>query len=442
MGSISKNVTYSVLVQVPIQIFGIIAGIFITRMLGPSGRGLYAIFYADVSLFATVLDFSIINSIIYFSASKKTEHSKLMGITLLFTVITMLLSLVLAIGWINTPFADLLFPVETFRWQYILFFILFLLISHINTLYSGFFQGAKMFNIVNKVLLLNSIFNILLFGAAFSLHLAGIVEIKLNEVLVIGLIVLLINTLFWHIYFRKNFTYKFNFSLKWKEDIKPFFNFMGLGHLGIIVNFFNYRLVLWILAYYLDEGEVGIYTLSAGLGQMLYFLSTPLSQVLMPYLSSESSENKMIVFQRFARMHFTFILIIAFVGMAVAPFLIPLLYGANFERSIIPFEILMGGMVLACQTKLFGSLLLSDNKVKLNLAAAVFGLLLSLAFNFTLISDHGIVGAAIAQTITYLGIFLFIYIASIIFTKIGKYNLFIINQADIKYAWSRLRKKS
>ena len=52
---LSKSIQYTIFTQIPTQIFGIIAGIFITRLLGPEGRGVYAIFYADVALFSTLL---------------------------------------------------------------------------------------------------------------------------------------------------------------------------------------------------------------------------------------------------------------------------------------------------------------------------------------------------------------------------------------------------
>jgi O-antigen/teichoic acid export membrane protein len=332
MGSIQRNVTYSILVQVPTQIFGIIVGIFITRMLGPAGKGLYAIFYADVTLFVTLLDFSIINSIIYFSASKKTDHAKLMAISLIFIFITLISSLTVVLGWIQTPFARFLFSVENFTWQYVGFFLLFLIISHVNTIYPAFFKGAKNFKIVNRVLLLNSIFTLLLYAGAFILHLQQIISVGLNEVLIIGLIILFINTFFWHIYFRKHFKYAFDFKLKWEQDIKPFFRFMGFGHLATIIGFLNYRLVLYLLAYFLDEEEVGYFTIASGVGQMLYFITTPLSQVLMPYLSAETDTNRLNVFQRFARMHFALMTAMVLIAILILPYVIPLVYGSKFSK--------------------------------------------------------------------------------------------------------------
>jgi O-antigen/teichoic acid export membrane protein len=441
MSSFSKSASLTFLTQIPTQVLGITSGIFITRILGPEGKGIYAIFYADVNLFITLLGFSLTTAIIQFTASKRMTEEKLMGITLLFSILTVLLSIGLLFIWLSLPIADLLFPSSHITYQYILWFVLFILITQVNTVYSGFFQGAKRFDVVNRVSLINSIANIALFGTAFTLHYNGIKEIGLFEILLIALAVLIFNTLQWHIHFKKTFKYSFNLKLKWKEDIKSFFQFMGLGHLSNIINFLNYRMVLWIIAFYLDNAQVGIFSLAAGLSQLLYFISTPLSQVLMPFLSAESTEGRKTMFVRFARIHFSVIIVIACFAAALAPIFIPLLYGSLFNDSVMAFELILLGIVLSCQTKIFASYFVAANRMDINLYATLIGFAVTFVFNFTLIQLWGINGASIAQTITYFSIFLFVFLALVTFGKVGSLNLFFINKDDIKYARSKLKRK-
>ena len=151
--SFSRSAIYTILTQIPAQIFGIISGLFITRVLGPSGRGVYAIFHADVSLFNTVFGFSITVAIIYFISSKKMTEAKIMGLSVITSIISMLLSLVTLFVWLNIPASDIFLPKENTTLGIILCFILFLLITQINTIYSGFFQGIKNFRAVNSILL-------------------------------------------------------------------------------------------------------------------------------------------------------------------------------------------------------------------------------------------------------------------------------------------------
>jgi len=442
MSSFSRSATYTFLTQIPTQIFGIISGIFITRMLGPEGKGVYAIFYADISLFITILGFSINTAIIHFLASKKLTEAKLLGISVYFSLLTIGLSLIVLFIWINLPIAELLFPSNHITWQYILWFCLFLTVTQINTVYSSFFQGARRFDIVNRVLFINSIFNLTLYGIAYLLNHFEVIDIGLYEVLLIALAVLLMNSFHWHKHYRKIFSYKFSLILKWKKDIKVFFDFMGVGHLSIIINFFNYRMVLWILAYYMDNEQVGIFSVAVGLSQLLYFISTPLSQVLMPFLSAEGEEKRKLMFSRFARIHFTVVLLLAGASLIIAPIFIPLLYGIEFESAVVAFEIIIFGILLSCQTKIFASYFVAIHKMKLNLYATIIGFLLTFIFNFTLIKTYGINGASLAQTITYTGIFLFVFLALVTFVKVGTWNLFIINKEDIIYAREKFKRKS
>jgi O-antigen/teichoic acid export membrane protein len=114
--------------------------------------------------------------------------------------------------------------------------------------------------------------------------------------------------------------------------------------------------------------------------------------------------------------------------------------GASFQKSVVPFEILILGAVLGCQTKLFDSFLLSHNKAKINLVGSVIGFILTVVLNFILIRVYGIIGAAIAQTISFFGVFLFIYFAIIFTTGSKNLNLIILNITDIKYM-RRIAKK-
>lgn len=442
MSNLSKSAVFTILTQVPTQIFGIIAGIFITRILGSEGRGLYAIFYADLALFATILGFSINTSIVHFSANGKLSEGKILGISGIFSIMTIFLSLIVLAVWINLPFAELLFPKGYDHSYFILWFILILIINQINSVYSSIFQGAKKFNIVNRISLINSLLNLSIFGVAYAFNYLGYIKIGILEVLYIGLFVMSANFIAWHINYVKWRKFRIDYSIKWKLDILPFFKFSGIGHLSNVINFFNYRLVLWVIAYYLDNKQIGVFSLAAGLAQLLTFISAPLSQVLMPFLSSDNEVNRIKTFGRFARIHFTGLIIIALCGVVIAPFAIPFLYGDDFVHSARIFHIMIFGILLSCQTNLIATFFVSSNKIVLNLIATVIGFLLTFSFNFYLVKNWNINGAGFAQTITYSGIFLFVYLALIKFSNRKLINIFVITKEDINYARERFIKKT
>lgn len=439
---LSKSIQYTIFTQIPTQLFGIIAGIFITRLLGPEGRGVYAIFYADVALFSTLLSFSINTAIIHFFANKEFTLPKILSISLLFTLITIVLSISVLAIWLNLPIADLLFPSGYIDTKYVLWFILFLAFTQLNSIFSSIFQGAKQFKIVNKVLIINSILNLGLFGIAYILDAFNYIQIGLYEVLLIGLVIVAINIFQWHRHFKKNFSYKLDKSIKWKKDIKKFFYFSGLGHLSIIINFFNYRLVLWIVAYYLDNKQLGIFALGAGLSQLLTFISTPLSQVLLPYLSSDSKEGRLKTFQQYSRIHFTVLIVLGVLALVIFVPLIPFVYGPEFAESKTVFQLIIIGIIMSCQTKILANYFISSNKIIYNFYATAIGFCASFVFNIILVKSHGIYGAAIAQSITYSTIFLVVFLALVRFTKWKSWNVFIVNKEDIQIIKSKFFTKA
>jgi O-antigen/teichoic acid export membrane protein len=265
--------------------------------------------------------------------------------------------------------------------------------------------------------------------------------VNLFHILVTATAILLLNTLQWHLSYRKIKEEKIELKVSWKHDVKPFLSFMGVGHLSNVINFFNYRLVLWIIALYLDNYQLGLFALAAGLTQLLGFISTPLAQVLMPYLSAEKGAERNKLFLGFSRLHFSLMLMMSIISALIAPLLIPILYGEAFKASTSAFMILLIGAVLSGQTRIFATLLIANNQLKYNLFATIFGFIITFIANFYLVEWYGINGAAWAQSITYAGIFLAVYIAILKFTSVKSLNLLLPDKSDISYARKKLRRK-
>jgi O-antigen/teichoic acid export membrane protein len=231
-------------------------------------------------------------------------------------------------------------------------------------------------------------------------------------------------------------------SFNWQHDIRPFMEFMSVGHLSNVINFLNYRLVLWIIAIYLDNYRLGLFALASGLTQLLGFLSTPLSQVLMPYLSSYEETDRNRLFIAFSRMHFAVLLALSVFAAGVAHLFVPKLYGNEFKESILPFIILLIGSVFAGQTRIIATMLIADYKLIYNLYSTIVGFVLTLSTNFFFVKWYGIIGAAWAQSITYSGIFLSVHIAIVTVTSISTKNLLLPTKDDVNNAWNRFRRKS
>ncbi len=437
MKSVSKSAIYTVLAQIPSQFFGVLAGIFITRMLGPEGRGVYALFFADISLLSTILGFSVGTAITFYISNQKIAREKTIGISLLFSAITILLSFIVFAIWMNTPFAEIFIPENSATSSFIIIFSCFIVINQIDVLYASFFQGEQRFETVNFVLIVNSLFNFSLYGILFLLNRFELYTVGIEEVLLVALIVMTANALHWHLHFRKNYSYQFSFQLSWKKDIQPFIRFMGLDHLANIVTFFNNRLVLWIIAFYMSNEYVGLFALAFGITQLLTMLSAPLSQVLFPVIWAKDGKKHMKTFILFARAHFSILLLLSVLGLIVTPYVLPFVYGIDFSASVLPLQIMFIPAIFSCQTKIISGILFAENKVKIYLFSALTGLVVTLALNFTLIPAIGIEGAAIASSLSFVTTFIVVYIALVLIIKLPSNNLFFLTKSD----WKKIKTK-
>jgi O-antigen/teichoic acid export membrane protein len=108
-----------------------------------------------------------------------------------------------------------------------------------------------------------------------------------------------------------------------------------------------------------------------------------------------------------------------------------LVYGSQYIPSILPLNLLIPGILALSLTKpaaVFVAYQFGLSKV--NLQAAALGLLLNLVLNLFLIPRYGILGAALASTISYLSVFLFMIRYFVRLSKSSLKEIFILTAED------------
>ena len=60
--------------------------------------------------------------------------------------------------------------------------------------------------------------------------------------------------------------------------------------MGNVLQFFNYRLDLFLVNYFLGPSGVGIYTVAVSMGEMLWYLPNAVSFVIFPKAANTSKE--------------------------------------------------------------------------------------------------------------------------------------------------------
>jgi O-antigen/teichoic acid export membrane protein len=390
------------------MLLGIIAGILTTRLLGPSGKGMYAMFIANNELFVLFLGLSINTAIVYFVSDKKMLPEKVLGISGYIVLFSLIIT-----GLINPTLyfsktGTLLFPKGTS----LVFFNLLILsvfFSLVNIVMTGFFQAYRLFSIINKIAIVNSIVNLAVYSILFLLNMKNIISITVGHIVSAYVILLFFNTLMSIFFYLKNLKIKLSFKLSYQNEIKPFFRYMITGHLSQLINFLNYRLDLWIMNYYLGKVEIGYYAVASGFVGLIMLFTNPIINVLTPYLVKYKEQEREMYFILFSRLNNTLVFFSALGLFAIGVLLIPVLYGQAFYSAIFLARILLPGVIFTSATKIFASYNIALNKLNYNLIATVFGLLISVVLGILLIPLYGAVGAAITSTLTYFVIFIVVY---------------------------------
>lgn len=410
---------------------GVITGAFITRILKAEGKGIMGLLQGDIDLFVLFLGLSLNAAFVYFVSGRKIALEKLAGAGIIVLAAgTAIVSLILVT--VSVFFHDsFLFPNGYSSFFYIFYIIAAFFLATFNGLISSIFQGRSLFRVINFVTLFNSIFNILVFGSAFlyNHYYPGTITIK--GVFSITLLVLLLNGLLWMYLYLRYIRVKPSFRFIYGTDIKPLLTFAGIGHLSVIINFLNYRLDIWIVEHYRGVTELGYYTQAVALAQMFWYISNPIVNVLSPHLI-ENQGNSYSQFSFFSKLNSTLVFILIMIALVIADWIIPFVYGQDFENSILPFKLLLPGIFFSCIGKIFSVYIYAQNKVIYNLYATIAGAVVTIALDFILIPAYGIIGASIATTVAYTTIFL--TMAYFLFSRINiqRTNYYVLTQRDLR----------
>ncbi len=190
-----------------------------------------------------------------------------------------------------------------------------------------------------------------------------------------------------------------------RPTLGPMLRFGLKGQVGNMLQFFNYRLDVFVVNYFLGGSAVGIYSVSVALAELLWQLPNAVSFVIFPKASASKAGNM----NRFTPRVFAITLGLTFVGALglalVGRHLIVWIYGADFAAGYGPLLALLPGVVLLGGGKVLTNEVAGRGYPQYNSINSAIALVLTLALDLLLIPSMGIMGAAVASSIAYTTIF-------------------------------------
>ena len=413
MSNYIKNIILTFNRQLLTLIIGVFTSAIIARYLGIENRGIYALIVLLPTTLFTFLNFGINTSIIYFIGKKNDNIRNIITsvtfISIMLITISIILGLIIIIFYKNIFFKGV-------NEIYLFISLLFIPALIYNNFFQSIFIGYENFKTLNYILLLQPIIFLFLLVSNYVL------DYNLNGVLTAEIVTLYIILVITHYFIQKLYDKR-----KGKLSKKLIYSKIKYGmknHIANMISFFEYRLDLLMVSYYLDLKSVGAYVIAVNLAEKLWTVSASVSSVMFARVVNLVDEKeKTFITIYSAKVVFIISFIIGIILYFISAKLIVFLFGEDYSLSVLPFLYLLPGIILWSVVKVYASYIAAEGYPEYNIYVSLVSVVFNLILNIILIPKYGLNGAAIATSISYtinfiLRIFVFYRMSKISLLKI------------------------
>lgn len=437
MSQLKKDVQMTLLSRVPVMILSFLSVVFLTRLLGPEGNGVYTFTIAVLNLFFTVIGFQLDGSLPVFLAKEKESAPRIfsaIGIMALMSFLAFAIALSIIVFLIPGG-SQWVIPED----QPIVFFFVFLLIAfglrRISTLTLAALRGRFKFKAFNVYMILNQLIPSVTYGTLLILTIADQQPIELmtcfKAILALETVLMIIGVI---ILWR---TKIISFSAGHRPYIKPIASLSYKSLVSASGHFFNKRLDVWFVQFYKGTSTLGQYGLATQVTNFISEAMTPFNQVLVPYIAGATPDKHNEIVERTARLNMAIALVAATGIICTSWLFIPVVFGKSFQPAVPATRILAIGIIFISQRLVFSGYFKAINQMQYPVRAAWAGVVITVVMDLALIPSLGIVGAAMATTMAY-GTTSF-YLIKMAQRKLGfsLANIFFIRRSDIQWIMTK-----
>ncbi|HYM09356.1 MAG TPA: oligosaccharide flippase family protein, partial [Bryobacterales bacterium] len=187
-------------------------------------------------------------------------------------------------------------------------------------------------------------------------------------------------------------------SAFWKRLAKYSLTSYVAGTLQFLIQ----RIDVLLVSVLLGLRAVGLYSVAYGVAELLMLLPQRINSLYLPRIAGERAPHGKAEEVRLS----SSLVFVGTVGAAAAlalaaPFAIRFFYGRAYGPSVSPFLLLLPGICGMAASSIQSAYLSGVGMVHINAAVAAAGLALNVALNLLLIPRYGISGAAVASSLTY-----------------------------------------
>jgi stage V sporulation protein B len=206
----------------------------------------------------------------------------------------------------------------------------------------------------------------------------------------------------------------------------------GMGkHVGVFVQFLNYRLDSFFLNMWVGTAQVGYYAAATQIAETLRILPVAVHMILLPRLATIGRDKAGSLTSRVAMWSLILgsgqVLLLLLGGRTI----LSLLYGADFFPAMAPLPYLVVGVGVMMISVPFSAYLSTQGYVLLDTLSQIVAAVFTIALDILLIPFLGIEGAAIASLVAYICVFCVLLIAFTRVSRLGLRRAFHFEKQDL-----------
>jgi len=400
--------------------------ILISKLSGPEGLGIFTLVTVNANLSSIFTSLGI-SSGIGFQASKNDISTRaLLELTWLSSSVQLMLVLIIEIivFLISGKFLIWNSSWYLFGFAGIILFLTISISEKYFALYNGYFQLNKYNLIVTAITGLIVLI--------CSIWLFILKKVPIESILIVFVFANVVQVILLHFFLSYQKKQHNNDNISWKRDL---FSYSTIAFFSNCLYFIALRVDYWIIGLFNSKEQLGYYALAVRLSQLIWILPTLLAALILPKVGKIDFKNQDL--ERLIRLVFSFNvfggLILAFSSF----YLIPLIFGKEFTRSILPFCLILPGIVLLSLQIILSAYFSGKGEIKTNLVTSIVLLIVIILLDLLLIPRFGIIGASIASSFAYSisGLFTyFLYCRSVNYS----FRKIIIDTSDLKWIKSKI----
>ena len=422
--SIATNSFRTFIFRIITGINGFLIGVATARLLPPAGKGYYTLIFLIYGIY--ILIFGNLSGAITFQITRlKQEPKKVFVATSLYSLAVGILTI---LGfWIYT--LNLPHPIPGSIWLVVFFTPAGLILTNL----SGLFQGLNRITTLNWIGMLSGLVQL-------ALLISGFFGVKITiEVAVVFWATAQLITLVGALWVSREY---------WLPPIKQVFDIALLvkmirfgWQLGLvnIVSYLNYRVDMFLVERMVGTAKLGLYSVAVNGSEILWYTSTAIAVAICAPIGVAGQEQAGKITAKAARHTILINLILGVTIWIGFEFLLPVIYTKVYLPSLVPFRILLPGVLAYGLAGIFSTYFTNQlGKPKIPLLIAALSMVINVIVCLLLIPRIGMAGGAWATTISYL---ISISLLIFIFSKsagLSLLELFTINEndlADYKQLW-------